>query len=104
MGAVGRLFQATYIWISNTTLGNESGDSCIDVLSPDNSQSPDGTIAPKYHSTPIDDVSLGCFKLTFTSPIFTEVSLKLWIGIKNNVVNFFFQNFNFLRPYTPLPF
>ena len=63
MGVVGRLFHATYsiLWSSNNTTRNDTGDSCIDVLSPDNSQSPDGTIAPKYHSTPIDVVSpLAC--------------------------------------------
>ena len=41
------------MWSSNTTTGNDTRDSCILDLSPDNSQSPDGPILPKYHSTPI---------------------------------------------------
>ena len=59
MGAVGRVVAATYsiLWSSNNTTTNDTGDSCVGVLSSDNSQSPDGTIAPTYHSTPIDNVS-----------------------------------------------
>ena len=53
--SVGRLVEATYsiFWSSNNTTTNDTGDSCIGVVSSDNSQSPDGTIAPTYHSTPL---------------------------------------------------
>ena len=59
MNVIGREVQATYsiLWSSNNTTTNDTGDSCIGVVSSDNSQSPDGTIAPTYHSTPIDNVS-----------------------------------------------
>ena len=71
--SVGRIVDATYsiFWSSNNTTTNDTGDSCVGVLSSDNSQSPDGTIAPTYHSTPIDNVS----------PLASRENLSLEIAI-----------------------